>query len=418
MSQLGEGFRRKEDREERGVRVVSSFLPLTSLFLWRQKRQSKVTTHSPVSVLSHSVAEVDSESCAPVSSLRLGNSLFLEEEEEEKEVEFFFSRRTSFFSKQSNLLFTFSLSFFSRRFHSCNQNNVPRQLPLSPGVDGEERRAEEHGDEEEAGQKRRRPLISQRGIHRSKILASSRAVSKRLKRRDEAGGMSSTLTSCPRKHGKERSKATSKAVFREKAFCRTLGLSTAVRGGERDEKRKKIERTSPMIDLELSSQILEKREFFCLLLLSSETHFAGAPSALSPHRVACDTLLPSPVEARGQESSFFSSCRSSSVVVGRCRSRRRRHREEEEDGLSAAASDGVGRARRIPSEPRQGLGKPLGHGAQQVRGRVDERRGGGEEEGLFFRRVDGIRFPPSISISRPLQILAFSLCARLVVTRL
>ena len=109
--------------------------------------------------------------------------------------------------------------------------------------------------------------------------------------------------------------------------------------------------------------------------------------------------------------------RSSSVVVGRCRSRRRRHREEE-DGLSAAASDGVGRARRIPSEPRQGLGKPLGHGAQQVRGRVDERRGGGEEEGLFFRRVDGIRFPPSISISRPLQILAFSLCARLVVTRL
>ena len=113
MSQLGEGFRRKEDREERGVRVVSSFLPLTSLFLWRQKRQSKVTTHSPVSVLSHSVAEVDSESCAPVSSLRLGNSLFLEEEEEEKEVEFFFFSVAPRFFRSNRIFCSPFLSHFS-----------------------------------------------------------------------------------------------------------------------------------------------------------------------------------------------------------------------------------------------------------------------------------------------------------------
>lgn len=115
MSQLREGFRRKEDREERGVRVVSSFLPLTSLFLWRQKRQSKVTTHSPVSVLSHSVAEVDSESCAPASSLRLGNSLFLVEEEEEKEVEFFFffPSHLVFFEAIESSVHLFSLIFLS-----------------------------------------------------------------------------------------------------------------------------------------------------------------------------------------------------------------------------------------------------------------------------------------------------------------
>ena len=49
-------------------------------------------------------------------------------------------------------------------------------MPMSPGVDGEERRAEEHGDEEKKGQKRRRrwPL---RGTHGFEILVSSTAVS-------------------------------------------------------------------------------------------------------------------------------------------------------------------------------------------------------------------------------------------------
>ena len=121
------------------------------------------------------------------------------------------------------------------------------------------------------------------------------------------------------------------------------------------------------------------------LFFPSENHFAGAPSTLSPRRVACDTLLPSPVEARGQKSRFFSSLPSSSsvvaVVVDRRRSRRRRHQEEEDNDLSAAASDGVGQARRVPPEPRQGLGKPCGHGAQQVRMREEQ---AGKGHGGFF----------------------------------
>ena len=64
--------------------------------------------------MSHSVAEVDSESCAPASSLRLGNSLFLVEEEEEKEVEFFFfPSHLVFFEAIESSVHLFSLIFLS-----------------------------------------------------------------------------------------------------------------------------------------------------------------------------------------------------------------------------------------------------------------------------------------------------------------
>ena len=84
-----------------------------------------------------------------------------------------------FFESDSSVtlsLSSLSFSFPRLSIHSCNQNNVPRQMPMSPGVDGEERRAEEHGDEEKKGQKRRRrwPL---RGTHGFEILVSSTAVS-------------------------------------------------------------------------------------------------------------------------------------------------------------------------------------------------------------------------------------------------
>lgn len=116
---------------------------------------------------------------------------------------------------------------------------------------------------------------------------------------------------------------------------------------------------------------------------SSDTkanHFAGASSALSPRCVACGTLLPSLVEVRGQRApsrSPFSSS-SFSVIDRRCR-RSQRHQDE----LSALASDGLGQARRLPSEPRQGLGKPCAYGAQQVR--KNERDEGRGKEGRAFR---------------------------------
>ena len=76
--------------------------------------------------------------------------------------------------------------------------------------------------------------------------------------------------------------------------------------------------------------------------------------------------------------------------------------EKKKNGLSAAASDGVGRARRLPPEPRQGLGKPGGHGAQQVRGRERAEGRRGKRREFFFRRVRWLASMAIDPISWPL----------------
>ena len=91
MSQLeGEFFffhRKKRNRKKKEVSLFSlSLFSSGLLFLPKEARAKiKTNTHSPVSVLSHSVAEVDNASSgAPASSLRPGNSLLLVANEEEK----------------------------------------------------------------------------------------------------------------------------------------------------------------------------------------------------------------------------------------------------------------------------------------------------------------------------------------------